>query len=83
MERCRMTKMLWRPPWRATNSNVSPDGKWLAFMLNVCGSEAGYGMGLGLLDLEAWNKSEYATMYETPAIRAGRKTDVRTGWYMD
>jgi len=83
MERCRMTRMLWRPPWRATNSNVSPDGKWLAFMLNTCGSEAGYGMGLGLLDLEAWSKSEYAKMIETPATRAGRKTDVKTGGYID
>jgi len=78
-----MTRMLWKKPWRATNSNVSPDGKWLAFMLNVCGSEAGYGMGLGLLDLEAWGKSEYAKMTETVHSRAGRKTDLKTGGYYE
>jgi hypothetical protein len=36
-------------------------------MLNILGSEAGYGMGLGLLDLEAWEKSEYAARWEKPA----------------
>jgi Tol biopolymer transport system component len=66
MERCRMTRMIDRYPWRATNSNVSPDGKWLAFMLNILGSEPGYGMGLGLLDLEAWEKSIYAAQWEKP-----------------
>jgi Tol biopolymer transport system component len=66
MERCRMTRMIDRYPWRATNSNVSPDGKWLAFMLNILGSEPGYGMGLGLVDLEAWGKSEYAHQWEKP-----------------
>ena len=79
MERTRMTRMLWKKPWRATNSNVSPDGKWLAFMLNICGSEAGYGMGLGLLDLEAWGKSKYAKMTETVQSRNGRKTNPKTG----
>ncbi len=72
--RVRMTRMIDRLPWRATNSNLSPDGKWLAFMLNIAGSEAGYGMGLGLLDMEAFEKSEYATQWETPQSRAGRKT---------
>ena len=83
MQRCRMTRMLWKAPWRATNSNVSPDGKWLAFMLNVCGSEAGYGMGLGLLNLEEWQKSEYAGQWDSPAVRRGRKTDLKTGGYLD
>lgn len=78
-----MTRMLWKAPWRATNSNVSPDGKWLAFMLNVCGSEAGYGMGLGLLNLEEWQKSEYAVQWDSPAERRGRKTDLSTGGYLD
>jgi Tol biopolymer transport system component len=66
MERRRMTRMIDRYPWRATNSNVSPDGKWLAFMLNILGTEPGYGMGLGLMDLEAWGKSEYAAQWEKP-----------------
>lgn len=83
MEKVRMTRMLWKKPWRATNSNVSPDGKWLAFMLNVCGSEAGYGMGLGLLNLEEWEKSAYARMWETPKVRKGRRTDENTGEYLD
>ena len=82
MERTRMTRMLWKAPWRATNSNVSPDGKWLAFMLNVCGSEPGYGMGLGLLDLENWEKSDYSVRTETVMSRAGRKTDLQTGGYI-
>lgn len=83
MERTRMTRMLWKQPWRATNSNVSPDGKWLAFMLNVYGSEPGYGMGLGLLDLEAWEKSAYAKETETVQSRAGRRTDLERGGYIN
>ena len=71
-ERVRMTGMIDRLPWRATNSNVSPDGKWLAFMLNVSDSEAGYGMGIGLVDLQAWEKSEYSKQWETPESRAGK-----------
>ena len=65
-ERVRMTRMVERKPWRTSNSNVSPDGKWLAFMINIHTSEAGYGMGLGLLDLEAWGKSDYAKQWEVP-----------------
>ena len=65
-ERVRMTRMVERKPWRTSNSNVSPNGKWLAFMINVHASEAGYGMGLGLLDLEAWEKSDYAKQWEVP-----------------
>lgn len=65
-QRVRITRMIDRPPWRATNSNISPNGKWLAFMLNIHGSEAGYGMGLGLIDMEAWEKSDYAKQWEVP-----------------
>ncbi len=68
--RVRMTRLFDRPPWRASNSNVSPDGRWLAFMVNTYTSEPGFGMGLGLMDLEAWGKSEYAQQWETPARRA-------------
>jgi len=68
--RVRMTRFFDRHPWRASNSNVSPDGKWLAFMVNTVTSEAGFGMGLGLLDLEAWGKSAYASEWETPESRA-------------
>ncbi len=71
--RVRMTRFFDRAPWRASNSNVSPDGKWLAFMVNTYTSEPGFGMGLGLLDLEAWEKSEDAQQWETPAqTPAGR-----------
>ena len=66
VERVRMTRMFERKPWRSSNPVVSPDGKWLAFMINLHTSEAGYGMGLGLLDLEAWGKSEYAKQWEIP-----------------
>jgi hypothetical protein len=72
-QRVRMTQLIDHPPWRASNSNVSPDGKWLAFMINVYDSEPGYGMGMGLLDLEAWGKSERAEKWETPEERAEQR----------
>jgi len=68
--RVRMTRLFERAPWRASNSNVSPDGRWLAFMVNTYTSEPGFGMGLGLMDLHAWENSEYAQQWETPAERA-------------
>ena len=77
--RVRMTRLFNSPPWRASNSNVSPDGKWLAFMVNVYTSEAGYGMGLGLLDLEAWGKSPYAREWETPRDRIGKRSRGEAG----
>ena len=70
-DRVRMTQFVDRPPWRASNSNVSPDGKWLAFMVNTTTDEAGYGRGLGLLDLEAWEASAEARRWETPAPYSG------------
>jgi len=30
-------------------------------------------MGLGLMDLDAWSKSEYAQQWETPAERAEQR----------
>ena len=71
--RVRMTHTIDRPPWRCSNSNVSPDGKWLAFMVNTRSDEAGYGRGLGLLNLEAWEKDPAAQQWETPEDRARRK----------
>jgi len=65
-ERVRLTRMVDRKPWRSSNPVVSPDGKWIAFMVNLHTSEAGYGMGMGLLDLEAWGKSDYAKRWEVP-----------------
>lgn len=62
--RVRMTKFHDRPPWRSSNSNVSPDGRWLAYMVNTRTDEAGYGHGLGLLDLEAWGGSSAGTAWE-------------------
>jgi hypothetical protein len=64
--RVRMTQTITQPPWRASNSNVSPDGRWLAFMINTYTSEPGRGMGLGLLDLAAWEKSPQAEMWMVP-----------------
>jgi hypothetical protein len=72
--RVRMTRTIEQPPWRASNSNVSPDGRWLAFMVNTYTSEAGRGMGLGLLDLDAWGRSPAAAEWETPEDRAGRRS---------
>ena len=69
--RVRLTRMVERFPWRATNSNVSPDGRWLAFMVNRQGDEAGYGRGLGLLDLVAWEASPAAQAWETAPVSAG------------
>jgi hypothetical protein len=68
--RVRLTRMKDRWPWRATNSNVSPDGRWLAFMVNRQGDEAGYGRGLGLLDLAAWEASPEAQAWEAAPIVA-------------
>jgi hypothetical protein len=65
-ERVRITRMVERKPWRSSNPVVSLDGKWLAFMVNLHTSEAGYGMGMGLFDLEAWEKSEYSKQWEVP-----------------
>lgn len=55
-------------PWLATNSNVSPDGRWLAFMVNVLGDPAGYGRGLGLLDLQAWSASPQAAQWAVAPV---------------
>jgi hypothetical protein len=69
--RVRMTRMPSEEhTWKATNSNVSPNGKWLAFMVGLKDDEAGFGRGLGLLDLEAWGKSPQSEVWETPADRA-------------
>lgn len=66
-ERVRMTAMPSDAVWKATNSNVSPDGRWLAFMVGLRADEPGFGRGLGLLDLAAWEQSEQASRWETPA----------------
>ena len=65
--RVRMTRSIDSPPWRASNSNVSPDGKWLAFMVNTRTDGSGTAKGLGLLDLAAWEKSEAGSAWEYPA----------------
>jgi hypothetical protein len=67
--RVRMTEVHNRPPWRCTNSNVSPDGRWLAFMVTLRTDEPGYGRGLGLLDLEAWGNSPKAQEWDSPRER--------------
>jgi hypothetical protein len=67
-QRVRMTGVPVDTPWRATNSNVSPDGRWLAFMVGLKDDEAGYGRGLGLLDLRAWERAGGLT-WETPTSR--------------
>ena len=64
--RVRMTEVHDRPPWRCTNSNVSPDGGWLAFMVTLRTDEPGYGRGLGLLDLDAWENSAKAQQWDAP-----------------
>lgn len=69
--RARLTAMPQDHVWKATNSNVSPDGNWLAYMVSLREDEAGYGRGLGLLDLEAWERSPAAQRWETPADRRG------------
>jgi hypothetical protein len=71
-KRVRMTQTIHRPPWRCSNSNVSTDGKWLAFMVNTRSDAAGYGRGLGLLDLAAWENSPYSEQWETPEDQARR-----------
>lgn len=66
--RVRMTHMYDRPPWRTSNSNVSPDGRWLAFMVNRHWDEAGYGFGLGLMDLAAWEQTPAAREWDTAPV---------------
>ena len=68
-QRARMTSMPRDTRWRATNSNVSPDGRSLAYMVALRDDEAGYGRGLGLLDLTAWEKSLHEGDWETPTSR--------------
>ena len=70
--RVRMTRTIDRHPWRASNSNVSPDGRWLAFMINKRSDESGTGGGIGLLDLKAWEDSPYGKMWELPHERVRR-----------
>ena len=70
-----MTSMPADHTWKATNSNVSPDGKWLAFMVALRSDESGFGRGLGLLDLEAWGQSPQSREWETPTSRAQARLD--------
>lgn len=63
--RARMTDMPVR--WKATNSNVSPDGRWLAFMVSLRSDTSGFGRGLGLMDLHAWEASVTSGDWEQPA----------------
>jgi hypothetical protein len=65
--------------WKATNSNVSPDGRWLAFMVGLRADEAGFGRGLGLLDLDGWGRTEQATQWETPSDRARANAEKLVG----
>ena len=69
-QRVRLTSMPADHTWKATNSNVSPDGRWLAYMVALRSDEAGFGRGLGLLDLKGWESTTEATQWETPADRA-------------
>jgi len=50
-------------PWSARNSNVSPDGKTLVFMMSNPHTDGG-GLGLGLLDLEAWWNSDESKKWQ-------------------
>ena len=74
-QRVRMTAMPPDATWKATNSNVSPDGRWLAYMVALQSDEAGYGRGLGLLDLQAWGDTSGAQVWETPTSRAQARLD--------
>lgn len=65
--RARMTAIPPESGWKATNSNVSPDGRWLAYMVAHKDDEAGSGRGLGLLDLQAWEAD--GVEWETPTSR--------------
>ena len=69
--RVRMTHFYDRIPWRATNSNVSPDGRWLAYMVSFHTDESCYGRGLGLLDLAAWDASPAGQQWETAPVQGG------------
>lgn len=74
-QRVRMTSMPADHTWKATNSNVSPDGRWLAYMVALRTDEAGFGRGLGLLDLHAWQSTPAAEQWETPTSRAQARAD--------
>jgi len=72
MRRVRMTRMPDDHSWRAVNSNISPDGKTMAFMVGLQSDEPGYGRGIGLFDLQAWEKTPEADEWETPLSRVQR-----------
>jgi len=55
-------------PWLATNGNISPEGRWLAVVVNLLGDPAGYGRGIGLLDLEAWEASPDVQRWEVAPV---------------
>lgn len=57
-----------RPPWRTSNSNVSLDGRWLAFMVNRHWDKAGYGFGLGLMDVAAWEQTPAAQEWDIATV---------------
>jgi hypothetical protein len=44
-------------------------------MVGLRADEAGFGRGLGLLDLEAWGQSPQAQEWETPTSRAQARLD--------
>ena len=69
MRRVRMTRMPDDHSWRAVNSNISPDGKTMAFMVGLQSDPAGFGRGIALFDLEAWEASPEANEWETPMSR--------------
>lgn len=69
MRRVRMTRMPDDHSWRAVNSNISPDGRTMAFMVALRGDEGGFGRGLGLFDLAAWEKTPQSEEWETPLSR--------------
>lgn len=73
MRRVRMTRMPDDHTWRAVNSNISPNGRTMVFMVALQSDEAGFGRGIGLFDLEAWGRSPESQEWETPWDRARRE----------
>lgn len=61
----RMTRAIEHSPWRCSSSNVSPDGRWLAFMVNTRRDGSGAGSGLGLFELEKLDQSGPAQAWQS------------------
>ena len=56
------------PERKSGCKNGSLERRGLAFLVNLLNDEAGFGRGLGLLDLQAWEASSEAQEWEVAPV---------------